>query len=77
MKKIYFPLFFTLLSLGACKKDYSCECIVSQNISGFEQKSTTTTTIHDKKSKAKEECESMSISQNLGTLSQSASCSLK
>lgn len=65
MKKVLLVGAVALLGLASCKKDYTCECTVSTDmtsIGGEKSSSTMSTTIHDTKSKATTACEAASAS---------------
>jgi hypothetical protein len=58
MKKIIAIAFigmFGVLTLGSCKKDYTCDCTIT-TIPGFPA-SNTSTTINGKKKEVKDACE--------------------
>jgi len=60
MKKILLVAAVACLAMTSCKKDYTCTCTATangQSVSG-------STTIKDKKSKAKDSCEGKSSTSN-------------
>ena len=69
MKKVLLLGAFAIIGLASCKKDYTCECTSEAN--GIS--ATASTTIKDTKKKAKEACESKSVS----TGSSTSSCKIK
>ena len=77
MKKT--KLFFAVAAIGmmllaSCKKDWTCECTVTQN--AFPS-STSTLTINDTKSNAEEKCEGMSSSSEFMGVVTKSECKLK
>jgi hypothetical protein len=82
MKKYSFLL---LLAAGlffvACKKEYTCECTITQTIDGQTSVSNSTSYLYESsEKKARSECET-DVTQNIGlggmTGSQTVSCRLK
>jgi hypothetical protein len=60
MKNLFILTVFTLIALTSCKKDYTCNCsIVSDGVTI----SSSSTTIKDTKSKAKEACDAGDITE--------------
>jgi len=82
MKKYSFLL---MLAIGmlfvACKKEYTCECTITQTIGGETSVSTATSYLYESsEKKARSECET-DVTQNIGlggmTGSQTVTCRLK
>ena len=60
------------LGLTSCKKDYTCKCTTtSAGISA-----STSITINDTKKKAKDACDALNTSANVGGISSTTSCSI-
>lgn len=58
MKKTFFLGAFATLMMVSCSKDYNCQCIQVESITGSSD--TTTVIVNGKKDDAKSECEAMS-----------------
>ncbi len=61
------------LSLGSCKKDYTCSCTTTAGANT----ATTTSTIKDTESKAKETCEKGSSTTTLAGITSTTKCEIK
>lgn len=60
MKKLFILTCLGFLTLTSCKKDYTCECSIVED---GEILTSTSTTINDTKSKAKEACDGGDIAE--------------
>ena len=59
---------FGVLSLGSCKKDYTCECTSSVTVNGTTTTTTASGTKNGKKKDVKEECEKGSQTTSYSTV---------
>ena len=76
MKKVLLVGAVALLGLTACKKDYTCECTISTDmtsVGGEKSTSTISTTINETKSKATTACEA----SNVTTTYSKSTCKIK
>lgn len=76
MKKIMLVGAVAILGLASCKKDYTCECTITTDMSSVnmgKSTSTVSSTINETKSKATTACEA----NNVTTAYTSASCKIK
>jgi hypothetical protein len=71
MKKVLLVGAVALLGLASCKKDYTCECTTTVDLSaigGGKTTSTASTTINATKSDATEACEASNVTNAAGSV---------
>jgi hypothetical protein len=74
MKKVFlFAAVISAFSFASCKKDYTCTCTTSY--AGLT--ASTSTTIHDTKSKASSACTAEETSSSVGGVSATTTCVIK
>lgn len=78
MKKILLIAAVAGLSMVSCKKEYSCECTVTSNVSGTTTTTTSSTTSAKmKKQEAKDWCDTGDSSTDLGGVKVTSACEIK
>ena len=75
MKKIYISAaVLTMLAFASCKKDYTCECTVSD---GQGTNSTSSVTIHESKKDAESACKASNSTVSSGGMTMTSTCKIK
>jgi hypothetical protein len=80
MKKVLLVGAVALLGLSSCKKNYTCECVQTIEMSGIKTSQTSTYPIKDTKSNATDACNALSINSNTSSIyggTASMNCALK